>query len=160
MLILLSALVLATAQTDPEVLPPPPTEAEMLETLRTERNGARIVSTEAVRLPNGSTKVCGTAEIAGQVEPFALFAQEGPRRLPVVTLAGETPLPTPPLLPRHWKINVFGPDNWDAIEGARSNPHVQEMNAFARGMVQRICPDLRAPEGAVWAVPPAPPATR
>ncbi|QDH73064.1 hypothetical protein [Brevundimonas sp. M20] len=158
MLILLSALTLAAALTDPEVLPPPPSETEMLETLRSERDGARIVSTEAIRLPNGSTKVCGTAEIAGQIEPFALLAEEGPRSRPVITMAGETP-PTapPPILPRHWKVNVYGPGNWNAIQGTQSNPHVEEMNAFARGLVRRICPALRAPDGVVWAIPPEPP---
>lgn len=146
-----TVLALFGTQADPEVLPPPPTEAEMLAAFQAEQPGVRIIAHQATPTYGGRVKVCGTAEIAGQAEPFALFAEEGARTSAVITLAGQEP-PTqfPGPRPRHWKTTVFSPGGWNFIENARSDPRVQGLDAFARQTALRSCPDLQPPAGVTW----------
>ena len=149
--IFLASLALLAADADPEVLPPPPTEAEMLAVLRDKRPDARLIDHQTSSLVGGRLKICGTAEIAGQVEPFALIAEEDSRMSASVTLAGQQPPATRPgLRPRRWKVQVHTPGNWNFIEGSRSDPRVQGLDAHARQLALQVCPALRPPTGVTW----------
>lgn len=147
--VLLAATLLGQ-QADPEVLPPP-TEAEMLAELRSERPTARVVNSATRTLPNGSLRICGTMDLAGQIEPFMLHAEEGNRTSVVVTVAGqEPPASRPDLKPRHWKIGLIAPGGWDFVEDSRTDPRVQGLYAYHRKLALELCPSLRPPEGVTW----------
>ncbi|HEY0925935.1 hypothetical protein [Brevundimonas sp.] len=148
--VLLAATLLGQ-QADPEVLPPPPTEAEMLAEFREKFPDARIISHQILPMADGRSKICGAAEIAGRTEPLAVFPQEGDRTSVIVTLAGQRPpAGTPGLRPRQWEIKVVSPGLWNGVEGGRSDPRVQELDAFSRGLALQFCPSLRPPEGVTW----------
>jgi hypothetical protein len=148
--VLLAATLLGQ-QADPEVLPPPPTESEMLAELRSERPTARVVDSVTRTLPNGSLRICGTMDLAGQIEPFMLQAEEGNRTSAIVTLAGqEPPASRPEPKPRYWKIGLIAPGGWDFVEDSRTDPRIQGLYAYNRKSALEFCPSLRPPEGVVW----------
>lgn len=151
MLASLTAVALLATWSDPETLPPPPTDAAMLAALIEERPGARLVGHQVLPMAGERKKVCGTAEIAGQVEPFAVITEEGDRSSVVVTPPGQQPPARPPgLRPRHWDIDVFGAGAWAFIENSGSDPRIQNLDAVQRQLVLRFCPMLQPPAGVAW----------
>jgi len=146
----LTLITLLALQSYPEVLPPPPTDTVMLATLAEKRPLARLVTQQALPMAGGRRKVCGTAEIAGQVEPFAVITEEGDRTSVVARAAGQPLGRASGRLARHWDIDVISPGAWAFVENSQSDPRVQDLDAFQRQLALRFCPMLQPPAGVTW----------
>jgi len=147
---LLELLAVATAWGQEPDRSAPPTGEEMMAVLLETAPGIEVL--DVVHVPRETDPEmafsCGTARIAGEVEPFAVMARwQDPRnRITFIPPNGE-PSPAPSV---EWKIIASVPLHQDRDGDGSIGRLDRNMDAVARRHAMTFCPNLGPPEGVIW----------